>query len=246
MSVSNTFDVQLAVDRVSREAARDPSPERLKALTTEFESMLVGQMLKQLRTSMFSDGEGKEDAGTAPLSDALFAELSLAITRAGGLGLSDAVMAPLMRQTGFASETSEPAGLPLAMPALSGRMSSAYGWRRDPIDDSLKFHKGMDIALPVGQDVATPHGGTVTFAGEQSGYGLTVVIDHGKELTTRYAHLSTVDVKAGDSVAAGQVIAKSGASGRVTGAHLHFEVSQSGKSVNPSEILATYAVGRPQ
>jgi murein DD-endopeptidase MepM/ murein hydrolase activator NlpD len=246
MSASNTFDVQLAVDRVSREAAKDPSPERLKALTTEFESMLVGQMLKQLRTSMFTDGEGKEDAGTAPLSDALFAELSLAITRAGGLGLSEAVMAPLARQSGLASETPAPAALPLAMPALAGRMSSAYGWRRDPIDDSLKFHKGMDIALPVGQDVPTPQAGTVTFAGEQPGYGLTVVVDHGQDLSTRYAHLSSIDVKAGDVVGAGEVIAKSGASGRATGAHLHFEVTQSGKTVNPSEILATYAASRPQ
>ena len=102
------------------------------------------------------------------------------------------------------------------------------------------------MALPVGHDVPTLQAGTVAFAGEQPGYGLTVLVDHGKNLTTRYAHLSSVDVKAGDPVQTGQVIAKSGASGRATGAHLHFEVTQSGKTVNPAEILATYAAGRPQ
>ena len=254
MSESYAIEIQQAVDRVSRGVKDGASPEQVKALSMEFESMLVGQMLKELRASMFTDADGNEDAMTAPLSDAIFTELSLAITRAGGLGLSESIMAPLSNQTGAPAYTAEPAteveapAMPVmpGMPALAGRMSSAYGWRRDPIDDSMKFHKGMDIALPVGQDVPTPQAGTVTFAGEQPGYGLTIVVDHGKDLTTRYAHLSKLHVKAGDPVQTGQVIAKSGATGRTTGAHLHFEVTQSGKTVNPAEILATYAAVRPQ
>jgi murein DD-endopeptidase MepM/ murein hydrolase activator NlpD len=243
MSESLAIEVQQAVDRVSRAVNNDASPEQVKALSLEFESMLVGQMLKELRASMFTDGDGNEDTTTAPLSDALFTELSLAITRAGGLGLSEAMMAPLANQTGLPADAAAEAP---NMTTLAGRMSSAYGWRRDPIDASMRFHKGLDIAMPVGHDVPSMQAGTVAFAGEQPGYGLTVLVNHGNDLSTRYAHLSSVDVRAGDPVQTGQVIAKSGASGRATGAHLHFEVMQSGRTVNPTEILATYAAGRPQ
>jgi len=72
-----------------------------------------------------------------------------------------------------------------------------------------------------------------------------VVIDHGS-FSTRYAHLSKIDVKPGDTVQQGQVIAQSGATGRVTGAHLHFEVLEAGQSVNPAAILPTYAAGGSQ
>ena len=100
--------------------------------------------------------------------------------------------------------------------------------------------------MPVGHDVPAPQAGKVTFAGEQAGYGLTVILDHGNQMTTRYAHLSAISVAVGDQVETGQIIAQSGATGRATGPHLHFEVMESGKSVNPAEKLATYTAGRPQ
>ena len=236
--------------------------ERLKALAAQFESLLVGQMMQQMRSSLFDSDEGS-DKSSAPLADALFAELSLAMSRSGGMGLADSFIAPLERQNGapsaagisqgredsegsegIAMPTSTPAPIPL--PSLGGRMSSAYGWRRDPIDSSMKFHHGMDIALPVGHDVPAPQAGRVVFAGEQPGYGQTVILDHGNQMTTRYAHLSAISVAVGDQVETGQVIAQSGATGRVTGPHLHFEVMEAGKSVNPAEKLATYTAGRPQ
>lgn len=267
MSLANVVDQIKAIDGAPASASNAASPERLKALAAQFESMLVGQMMQQMRTSMFSDENGKEDGGSAPLADALFAELSLAMAKAGGLGLANSVMTPLTQQIGGAGYTpldttigagtnremalqsalgSMSAATPESSPALAGRMSSAYGWRRDPIDDAVKFHHGMDIAMPVGQEVPAPQAGKVTFAGEQPGYGLTVVLDHGGQLTTRYAHLSAIDVRVGDEVQAGQIIARSGASGRVTGPHLHIEVSEAGKTVNPAEKLATYTAVRPQ
>jgi len=248
------------------DAVRDDNPEKIKALAAQFESMLVSQMLKEMRTSMF---ESKDDggAGLGPLSDSLFSELSLAISRAGGVGLADSLMAPLRNQTIQTDQTNQASqakqirvtdqaplsdvpgssdtNLPIN-PALAGRVSSAYGWRRDPIDDAMKFHKGLDIALPVGHPIPAPQPGNVVFAGEQTGYGLTVVIDHGNSLTTKYAHLSSIDVRVGDNVGAGQVIGKAGATGRATGPHLHFEVIESGRTVNPEEKLATYTAGRPQ
>ncbi len=263
MSAPNVIDALKSTDRAPADAQAGASAERLKALAAQFEAMLVGQMMQQMRASMFADEDGGEDAGTAPLADALFAELSLAMTRAGGIGLADSFVTPLIRETGgggvagldsgLAAATNGESGFgpavlaPLASdPVLAGRMSSAYGWRHDPIDESVKFHRGLDIAMPVGQEVPAPQAGKVTFAGEQPGYGLTVILDHGGQLTTRYAHLSAVDVKVGDDVRAGQVIARSGATGRVTGPHLHFEVMEAGRTVNPAEKLATYTAGRPQ
>jgi len=72
---------------------------------------------------------------------------------------------------------------------------------------------------------------------ELSGYGLTVVVDHGGGIATRYAHLSEVNVKVGDTVQAGQDIARSGASGRATGPHLHFEVLEAGQPVDPRSVI---------
>jgi murein DD-endopeptidase MepM/ murein hydrolase activator NlpD len=175
----------------------------------------------------------------------------VALSRAGGFGLSSALMGPLVRQAGSDGTTGgglstvlpasfdlpESAPLSTSMessPALpAGRVTSAFGWRKDPIDGAVKLHKGMDVAMPIGSDVPTARDGTVAFSGEMPGYGLTVVVQHDVHTSTRYAHLSEVLVKPGDAVTAGQTIAHSGNSGRTTGPHLHFEVLEDGLAVNP-------------
>jgi murein DD-endopeptidase MepM/ murein hydrolase activator NlpD len=235
------------------------TPEQLRALAAEFESLLLGQMLRGMRESMFDSGDGGSDStgfGGGPLGDTLFSELSLAISRAGGLGLGQTLMAPLLAQSGGAGysgdltaalgagmngvtvpqldpEPGEAPGASLSE-GLPGRISSGYGWRRDPIAGDRRFHQGIDLAVPIGSDVPAARGGTVSFAGDLPGYGLTVVINHDARLATRYAHLSALDVRAGDEVAAGQTIAQSGATGRATGPHLHFEVLEDGKPVDPT------------
>jgi murein DD-endopeptidase MepM/ murein hydrolase activator NlpD len=226
--------------------------QKLKALAGQFESMLVAQMLQEMRASMFDNGD---DASSAPLADSLFAELSLALSRAGGFGFSESIAEPLLRQGDVKPDAQvlqataiDATRLPEAAPGivLPGRISSAYGWRQDPLDASMKFHKGMDIALPHGQDVPAPREGRVVFAGEQPGYGKTVIVEHGGQMRTRYAHLSEIAVKAGDDVTLGQLLGKVGATGRATGPHLHLEVLESGQTVNPAEKLATYTGSRPQ
>jgi murein DD-endopeptidase MepM/ murein hydrolase activator NlpD len=213
-------------------------------------------MLKEMRASMFDDDEsGETGLGSGPLAETLFSELSLALSRTGGLGLADSVLAPLARQAGAPEGAAGelplalpspalppvPLGLqPTALPALDGRVSSGYGWRQDPIDGSPRFHHGVDFALPEGHDVPAARRGRVTFVGEQSGYGLTVIVEHAGGMATRYAHLSRAVVSAGDEVEAGQVIAHSGATGKATGPHLHVEVIEAGKRVNPAAILRTY------
>ncbi len=87
--------------------------------------------------------------------------------------------------------------------------------------------------MPVGDDVPAARAGEVTFAGNLAGYGKTVVVRHSATTSTRYAHLSEILVKPGDTVVAGQAIARSGASGKATGPHLHFEVLREGESVDP-------------
>ena len=135
--------------------------------------------------------------------------------------------------------TSAPSPVDIAPPG--GPVTSAFGWRSDPISGQARFHSGTDFRLAYGQDVRAAAGGRVVFAGEQSGYGETVVIDHGDGLETRYAHLSGYAVRSGDLVDAGQVVARSGNSGRTTGPHLHFEVLKGGHAVNPA--LMAQALG---
>jgi murein DD-endopeptidase MepM/ murein hydrolase activator NlpD len=129
-----------------------------------------------------------------------------------------------------------PAADPITASGLlgpTGRVSSAFGWRNDPFDGAVKFHSGTDIAMPVGQDVLAAQAGRVESVGDVPGYGLTVLVRHQGGISTRYAHLSEATVKAGEAVTQGQVIAKSGSSGKSTGPHLHFEVLKDGQSLDP-------------
>lgn len=126
--------------------------------------------------------------------------------------------------------------LPIAVP-----ISSAYGVRTDPIDGSTRFHAGIDIRAAYGREVPAAGAGVVAFSGAQGGYGNTVVIDHQGGVQTRYAHLSSIQVEAGARVDAGTVIGRVGSSGRATGPHLHFEVLQNGRPVNPEVAASRYA-----
>jgi murein DD-endopeptidase MepM/ murein hydrolase activator NlpD len=130
-------------------------------------------------------------------------------------------------------EEAEPAGRPVA----SGFVSSRFGWRSDPITGRKSLHKGLDFAGKHGSDIIAVADGLVSRAGWRGGYGRTVEIRHGNGYLTRYAHNSELLVKKGDLVKQGQVIAKMGRTGRVTGVHLHFEVLRDGKAVNPLRFV---------
>ncbi|MFN7954420.1 MAG: LysM peptidoglycan-binding domain-containing M23 family metallopeptidase [bacterium] len=120
------------------------------------------------------------------------------------------------------------------------RVTSRFGLRRDPLCGERRFHSGIDIAAPQGAGVRAAAGGTVTFAGQQAGYGRTVVIDHGDGRSTVYAHLSAILVRPGDRVDASTEVARVGRTGRATGPHLHFELRQDGVAVDPA--LASLAI----
>jgi murein DD-endopeptidase MepM/ murein hydrolase activator NlpD len=99
------------------------------------------------------------------------------------------------------------------------------------------MHTGIDLRGDAGEPVRATASGNVTIAGRQGGYGNMVEIDHGNGLTTRYGHLSEVDVKVGQIVRIGEVIGKIGSTGRSTGPHLHYETRINGVAVDPGKFL---------
>ena len=116
-------------------------------------------------------------------------------------------------------------------------MSSPFGMRMDPFVKAPAIHTGVDMRGDTGDPVRATATGTVTTAGVNGGYGKMVEIDHGNGLSTRYGHLSAIDVSVGQSVRIGQTIGKIGSTGRSTGPHLHYETRVDGEAVDPQKYL---------
>jgi murein DD-endopeptidase MepM/ murein hydrolase activator NlpD len=285
---------QLGPTTAAAPAASSPNEAeraKLKALAQQFESMLVSQMLREMRQSMVAeDGDtGLGGGSNGIMTDTMDSELGLALSKSGGLGLTNVLMKALDKQfgTGAAQPVAAPGTIAAPPPAAvakpqsaidvrgsdlasgstapvvaspespfvsetgsdqgsnptpdrsaaslpEGSVSSPFGWRSDPFTGQARFHAGTDIRMAYGQDVRAAAAGTVVSVGDRGGYGLTVVLDHGGGVQTKYAHLSAASLHPGDVVGTGQVIARSGNSGRSTGAHLHFEVLENGRAVDPT------------
>ena len=126
--------------------------------------------------------------------------------------------------------------LPTTLP-VTGQWSSNFGWRIDPFTGDRAMHEGVDFPAEIGTAVNAAAGGMVISAENHPEYGNFIEIDHGNDLTTRYAHLSRILVKPGALVRRGQRIGEVGSTGRSTGAHLHFEVRLHGAAQNPGRFL---------
>ncbi len=143
------------------------------------------------------------------------------------------VLASLLANQKFHEEVAL-AGRPIKL----GWMSSGFGRRVDPITGRMAWHAGVDFAGKPGSDVVAVASGVVTFAGEKSGYGRMIEINHGAGYVTRYGHHDELLVAAGDVVKKGQVIGRMGSTGRSTGPHVHFEVLKDGRPVDPARYVA--------
>ncbi|MGI9248349.1 MAG: M23 family metallopeptidase, partial [Woeseiaceae bacterium] len=127
-------------------------------------------------------------------------------------------------------------GVELAAP-VAGPRSSSFGLRRFFNDQPRSPHKGMDIAAAEGQPIVAPRGGIISAKGDYFFNGNTVIIDHGQGFVTMYCHLSDIVVEEDQAVGIGEVIGAVGATGRVTGPHLHFGTYLNGTAVDPAILL---------
>jgi len=257
-------------DLVARVRAEADTPadaaarEQIKRVAAEFESMLMLQMLKEMRKSgSWEDESEREHAdgfGTQTMLETIDVELASHLSKVQGFGLAQQMLRGLEGAAGHVQSdrpnasavpvgSAGPSGLAespsgpvaenganeLEMP--DGQVTSAFGWRPDPFTGASRFHHGIDIRAAYGQDIQTAGPGRVMSAGLEGGYGETVVIEHAGGVRTRYAHLSAALVAPGDEVTSGQVIGRAGHSGRATGTHLHFEVTTaSGSRVDPAQF----------
>jgi len=137
------------------------------------------------------------------------------------------------------------AHIPSIRPTDTGWLSSRFGFRTDPYTAKQTFHRGLDFSVPLGTDVRVTGDGVVAVVQQQRGFGRVVKVDHGNGVVTVYAHLSEPLVRKGDTVRRGDVIARSGNTGRSTAPHLHYEIRVGGRPVNPlTYILDSYASRR--
>jgi murein DD-endopeptidase MepM/ murein hydrolase activator NlpD len=125
---------------------------------------------------------------------------------------------------------------------VEGRLMSPFGGRTDPFSGEGAIHTGVDLEAPMGTPVRVTADGIVSFADWESGYGRLIIVNHGNGVQTYYGHLSRWEVVPGEEVRRGDVIGRSGASGRVTSPHLHYEVRLGGTPVNPYPYLAKAGV----
>jgi murein DD-endopeptidase MepM/ murein hydrolase activator NlpD len=127
--------------------------------------------------------------------------------------------------------------VPLRKPLPGADVTSSFGSRVDPFFGRAAMHSGIDFREEYGSPIRATAAGKVISAGQNGGYGNMVEIDHGNDITTRYAHMSAISVSAGDTVVAGAIVGKLGSTGRSTGPHLHYEVRINDEAVDPMRFL---------
>ncbi len=171
-----------------------------------------------------------------------------AVAGAGPAGSAAAALRAAQSGGQSAGRSASLAGLATTARELvpASRVTSGFGVRSDPLDGDQRFHEGIDIAAPTGSPIHSAGGGVVSFAGERSGYGRLVVVEHEAGVSTYYAHASELLVRAGQHVDRGTVVARVGQSGRATGPHLHFEVRDHGTAVDPARLDSLLALDDSQ
>ena len=217
--------------------------EALRKACKDFEAVFTYQILKSMRGTiekcdLFHGGQGEEI-----YESLLDQELSKKIAGGGSNSLSEFLYQQLKGkdfqdlQGGDTGITGKNTASNVYQWPIRGRVSSGFGWRKDPFTGESRLHKGIDLAAGEGTPVTACREGRVILSEYQKGYGNVVVLDHGHGVTTLYAHNRENLVQEGEWLRKGAPLARVGATGRSTGPHLHFEVRRHGRQINPREYL---------
>jgi len=175
---------------------------------------------------------GTERAVASPEAASALEKLAWLDGQLAATGDSIAVLTALLADRPVRTSTSVPSIWP-----VHGLVTSVFGSRVSPLGGGREMHPGIDIQGRYGLPVTAGGAGEVIFAGRDPGYGNCVILDHGKETRSLYGHLSAIYVREGQHVRRGQPLGALGASGRATGAHLHYEVRVAGRPVDPRRYL---------
>jgi len=215
---------------------------KLRKACQDFESVFTYQLLRSMRRTiekcdLFHGGTGEEVYETL-----LDQELAKSMAGNEDRGLAELLYQQLRRRDG-AEAGGESVSIGTLRPPeppqwpVRGRVSSEFGWRVDPISGEKRFHHGLDLAAGEGTEIHASMPGRVILSDVREGYGNVVVVDHGRGLTTLYAHNRENMVHEGDWVHSGDPLARVGSTGRSTGPHLHFEVRRHGRHLDPAGFL---------
>ncbi len=183
-----------------------------------------------------SDPPGRGGAVTGPMHDMSMQEFTRELDRLAR-GLENRSDHLNVAESELFNAKLKSKRLPTALPVNAEFNASGFGRRIDPITGQSAMHEGIDFITNPGAPIVAAAGGVVIAAEWHHSFGNMIEIDHGGDIVTRYAHSSSMLVKAGDIIKRGQKIAEVGSSGRSTGPHLHFEVRYKGQAQNPAKFL---------
>jgi murein DD-endopeptidase MepM/ murein hydrolase activator NlpD len=237
---------QVQLDSTRSQAQREVNAlaARLGELQAEANRLnALGERLTQV--GQLGDGEFDFDApvgvgGTGPVRDMPAAELRAGLGQLDTQFKASGAQLSVLESLLFNRKLDQDA-TPSRMPIANTYITSGFGGRADPFGGGHGYHKGIDFHARTGDAVMAVADGVVSYSGMRSGYGNVIEIDHGNGYVTRYAHNSRLLARVGDLVRSGQQVAKAGSTGRSTGAHVHFEVWDNGRVVNPRKFLGQAA-----
>jgi murein DD-endopeptidase MepM/ murein hydrolase activator NlpD len=221
-------EVSAAADRVIQAMAttRERATDARRLAHMEETRPSAGHVIRASTTSELSGALLSEDAART------LEQLSWLEGEAVSVGDSLTVLSALVKERPNAVSR----GVPSLWP-VRGTVTSRFGPRRSPYGGGNEVHPGIDIQAKYGMPVTAGGDGEVIFAGRDPGYGRLVIVDHGADIDTLYGHLSAVYVREGQKVKRGQPLGAIGATGRATGAHLHYEVRVRNTPVDPRRYL---------
>ena len=241
--------VARAKDTAARLEARadDPlanreDPEALRRTARELEGVFLGMMFEEMSKSVPTDESGlfPDGPGKQMFEQWFRTEVAKQWAEGGGVGLGNVIAGALTERGATGGRAIAP---------VRGDVTSGYGARTHPVTGESDFHHGVDIGVPTGTEVKSPFAGEVVRVDDHPHLGLRVEVEHAGGFRSVFAHLSGASVEVGGRVEAGQVLARSGSSGRATGPHLHYSLSRMGRPVDPSdyvELTVPKGAGRPR